>query len=94
MAKQPEMTITIAPFDRASNTVTATFAYAGATHTRAVNAVLDARGRYDREATEDRVAEVARGVERKIELGAITNPPELPQPDPAVSAAQAPEPTA
>ena len=41
------------------------------THERAVNAVFDADGLYDSDATEQRVQEVANGVANKIQVGVI-----------------------
>lgn len=70
------MQITIGKFDRSSNTVSVTFEHKGVRHTRSVNACLNARGRYDESATSLRVDDVAAGVAHKIEIGAITNPPQ------------------
>ena len=58
-------------------TVEVTFTDGTITHTRGVNAVFT-DGAYDAEATEIRVFEVARGVEHKIAVGAITAPAEDP----------------
>jgi len=55
--------------------VDVTFTDGTITHARGVNAVF-AEGVYDAEATETRVSEVARGVEHKIAVGAITAPAE------------------
>ncbi|WP_010546003.1 hypothetical protein [Sphingomonas elodea] len=66
-------------------TVSVTFEHAGITHTRDVNAVLNARGKYDAAATEARIADVAAGVEVKIAAGAITNPPPAPDTTPAAA---------
>lgn len=44
------------------------------THERTVNAVFDADGLYDSDATEQRVQEVANGVANKIQVGVITLP--------------------
>lgn len=65
----------IGTFDRDTNKVPVTFNHNGVTHTRDVNACLNAKGKYDQEATAQRVEEVAAGVKHKIELGVITNPP-------------------
>lgn len=71
-----DITTSIGAFDSATRYVPVTFAYAGVTHTRDVNAALDANGAYDAQATAQRVDAVARGVKVKIDLGVITNPPE------------------
>ena len=42
------------------------------THTRMVNVCYDSEGNYDEEATDERISEVARGVEIKIAAGAIS----------------------
>lgn len=70
------MIITIGDFDSATRTVPVTFEHAGVTHERSVNACFDAGGGYDEAETEARVYQVANGVVRKIEIGAITNPPQ------------------
>jgi len=49
------------------------------THNRSVNAVFT-DGAYDADATEERVCEVARGVENKIACGAISEAAEEPGP--------------
>ena len=72
------MKITIGDYDSESGTVPVTFEHGGVKHERPVNACLDSQGKYDPELTSDRVEEVGRGVERKIALGAITNPPPPP----------------
>lgn len=69
------MKTTIGKFDSETGTVSVTFSHAGVTHRRAVNACLTEGGKYDKAATEARVAEVALGVEHKIALGVIANPP-------------------
>ncbi len=69
------MIITIGDFDPATRTVPVTFNYADVTHTRPVNACLNDDSEYDAAATEKRVYQVANGVARKIDVGAITNPP-------------------
>ncbi|PKP98001.1 MAG: hypothetical protein CVT74_12350 [Alphaproteobacteria bacterium HGW-Alphaproteobacteria-13] len=73
------MQITIGKYDPASRSVPVTFVGEGpagdVTHSRRVNAVLTAAGKYDRKATAARVEEVARGVAAKIAAGVITNPP-------------------
>jgi hypothetical protein len=55
--------------------VDVTFTDGTVTHQRSVNAVFTDDA-YDADATEDRVAEVARGVENKIAVGAISQPEE------------------
>lgn len=65
------MRTTIRKFDPETATVAVTFSHAGILHRRAVNAVLDDAGEYDREATRARVVEVAMGVAAKIEKGAL-----------------------
>ena len=60
-----------------NTTVEVTFTDETTTHTRDVNAVFT-DGAYDAEATEIRVSELARGVEHKIAVGAITAPAEYP----------------
>lgn len=54
--------------------VEVTFTDGTIAHTRSVNAVF-VDGVYDADATENRVGEVARGVEHKIALGVIGIPP-------------------
>jgi hypothetical protein len=76
----------IGKYDATTRTVAATFSEGDVTHTRMVNACLDAEGSYDAAATRERVAEVARGVAVKIGLGVIVNPPEA---EPAADAAPA-----
>jgi len=65
-----------------NKSVDVTFTDGTITHTRGVNAVFT-DGAYDTEATEIRVSEVARGVEHKIAVGAITaaaeDPAETPE---------------
>jgi hypothetical protein len=55
--------------------VEVTFTDGAVTHQRGVNAVFT-DGAYDADATEERVAEVALGVENKIAVGAISQPEE------------------
>lgn len=50
------------------------------THERMVNVCYDADGNYDETATDERIGEVARGVEHKIAVGVITNPEPAPDP--------------
>lgn len=69
------MKITIGKYDAATRSVRVTFEHECVTHERSVNACLTKAGGYDKKATTARVDEVACGVERKIELGVITNPP-------------------
>ena len=73
-----------------NKSVDVTFTDGTITHTRGVNAVFT-DGVYDAEATETRVSEVARGVEHKIAVGAITAPAENPAEAPAEGPAGAPE---
>ena len=74
------MKITTGNFDPADNTVEVTFEYSGVKHTRKVNACLDEAGKYDPAATAERVEAVGNGVQRKIEIGVLTN---VPPPAPA-----------
>lgn len=55
------------------------FVHAGVTHTRPVNVCRDATGAFDKAAMDKRVDEVALGVERKINVGAVINPPPVPE---------------
>jgi hypothetical protein len=71
-----DITTSIGAFDAATRNVPVTFTYAGVTHQREVNAVLDATGAYDAQGTAQRVDAVARGVKVKVDLGVITNAPE------------------
>jgi hypothetical protein len=66
---------TINSVNAAAGTVSVTFEDAGVTHTRDVNACLNAKGKYDAAATQTRIEDVARGVAVKIASGAIANPP-------------------
>ena len=66
------MKTTIGKFDTATKTVPVAFNHNGVRHRRPVNACLDGEGKFDAEATADRVAEVAAGVAYKIEMGLIT----------------------
>lgn len=61
----------IRKFDPETRTVPVTFSHNGTLHRRAVNAVIDADGNYDREATRERVAEAAAGVAQKIDMGLL-----------------------
>lgn len=58
-----------------STTVAVTFTKNDITHVRDVNAVF-VNGIYDAELTEQRVVEVANGVNVKIDAGVIRNPEE------------------
>ncbi len=69
------MQTTIGEFDSSTRTVRVTFVEDGVVHQRDVNAALTDAGGYDKEVTEARVADVARGVEQKIALGVIVNAP-------------------
>jgi hypothetical protein len=82
------MQVRIGKFDPDTRTVPVTFTSGGVKHDRTVNAVLKDDGSYDKAGTKARVDEVAQGVDQKIKLGVITNPP----PEPELPAA--PEPTA
>ncbi|WP_176597341.1 hypothetical protein [Sphingobium sp. 15-1] len=81
-----ELTTKIGAFDSESRSVPVTFTSGDIKHERRVNAVLKDDGSYDKAATKERVAEVARGVAHKIGLGVITMPPpepEMPAVDPS-----------
>lgn len=81
-----ELTTKIGAFDSESRSVSVTFTSGDIKHERRVNAVLKDDGTYDKAATKERVAEVARGVAHKIGLGVITMPPpepEMPAVDPS-----------
>lgn len=69
------MKTTILDRNDASRTVLVRFEHGDVIHDRDVNACVDDEGRYDEAATEQRVSEVAMGVERKIDVGAIVNAP-------------------
>jgi hypothetical protein len=91
------MDIAIGAYDPATRSVPVTFTAPGpdgtpVVHARPVNAVLKQDGAFDPGATEVRVGEVARGVEVKISIGAIGNPPPPPATDemPAEEPADAP----
>lgn len=71
-----EMTTKIGGFNAVKRTVAVTFTVGEIVHIRHVNAVVKASGKYDAKATKERVAEVARGVAAKIDLGVIVAPPE------------------
>lgn len=68
------MKITIGRFDPATGTVPVTFADGAHRHRRAVNAMMNAAGKYDRAATRAQVAEVAAGVANKFALGLLGMP--------------------
>lgn len=72
----------IGKFDSATRTVPVTFTQGDVVHERTVNACLGAGGGYDQAATRERVADVARGVAVKIDLGVIANAPEADEPAP------------
>lgn len=59
----------IGKFNPKAGTVPVTFEHNGATHKRDVNACRDTAGKYDKTATAERVAQVAAGVQHKIEIG-------------------------
>jgi len=73
----------IGAFNSTTKTVPVTFTSGDIVHTRDVNAVLKATGNYDKAATADRVAEVARGVAAKIGLGVIKAVPVEEEPEAA-----------
>lgn len=70
-----ELVTKIGRFNADTRTVPVTFTGGEVVHQRSVNAVVDSSGKHDRKATVARVAEVARGVAEKINLGVIVNPP-------------------
>ncbi|AUW59435.1 hypothetical protein C1T17_16415 [Sphingobium sp. SCG-1] len=70
------MKTTIGAFDAATKQVKVIFTEGEIRHERPVNAVMK-DGNYDKIATKERVAEVARGVAVKISVGAISTPPVL-----------------
>ena len=78
----------IGKYDEDTRTVPVTFEVGDIVHRRSVNACLTADGLYDRKATCARVADVARGVAAKIDLGVIGNAPE-PAPTTATDTADA-----
>jgi hypothetical protein len=61
----------IGAFDPRTGQIAVEFRHGGVTHPRHINAVLDDTGALDLKATKARVQEVARGVQRKIELGVL-----------------------
>lgn len=69
-----ELTTKIGAFNPVQGTVPVTFAAGDIVHNREVNAVVGDNGKYDAKATKIRVAEVARGVAAKIDLGVIVSP--------------------
>lgn len=69
------MQTTIGPYDPDTRTVPVTFTAGKLVHERTVNACLKDGG-YDQAATADRVAQVARGVAVKMDLGVIAERPE------------------
>lgn len=82
------MQTTIGPYDPATRTVPVTFTAGKLVHERTVNACLKDGG-YDQATTADRVAQVARGVAVKMDLGVITDQPEQAAvPVPAAPAAE------
>lgn len=70
----PELTTKIGAYNPESRTVPVKFTSGDIVHERRVNAVLTVEGKYDAKATKARVAEVARGVAAKIDLGVIVAP--------------------
>ena len=77
------MQIGIGAFDEATSTVPVTFTEGDIVHARPVNACRTEAGAYDAEATEARIADVARGVAVKIAAGAIRNPDPVEAPEAA-----------
>ena len=69
-----ELTTKIGAYNAAKRTVPVKFTRGDVVHERSVNAVLTDDGKYDAKATKTRVAEVARGVAAKIDLGVIVAP--------------------
>ena len=69
---------TFLPPEGAITSVDVTFTYEGKIHVRPVNAVFDSDGVYDATATEERVQQVALGVQNKMISGAIVEPTEDP----------------
>lgn len=65
------METTIGEFNSDTRSVPVTFTQGDVVHARDVNACLDDDGGYDEAATQERVGQVARGVARKIAVGAI-----------------------
>lgn len=76
----------IGSYDPATRQVSVSFTVGELVHKRAVNACLK-NGEYDPAATADRVAQVARGVAVKMDLGVIT---EQPEPEALPAAAEVP----
>lgn len=70
-----ELTSSIGRFNAKTGSVPVTFTAGDIVHRRDVRAVLTAAGKCDRKKTSERVAEVARGVAAKIDLGVIVAPP-------------------
>lgn len=68
-------------FDPDTRQVLVKFTMDGVEHSRSVNAVLTEDGEFDREGTEERIAELSRGVAEKIRLGVIRNPEPEPEED-------------
>ena len=62
----------IGPYNPDTRTVPVTFTAGKLVHERTINACLK-DGDYDQAATADRVAQVARGVAVKMDLGVITD---------------------
>lgn len=65
----------IGPYDPETRQVPVTFTAGKLVHKRTINACLK-DGDYDQAATADRVAQVARGVAVKMDLGVIIDRPE------------------
>jgi len=66
------MKTSIGKYDPETGTVPVKFTHGGVVHRRAVNACRNADGAYDAAATKMRVAEVASGVQHKIEMGVLS----------------------
>lgn len=66
------------------NYVSVVFTKGDIVHKRNVNVVFDEKGKYDKDATAERIDDVARGVEYKIQCGliAIDEPETAPTEEP------------
>lgn len=86
------MKTTIGKFNPETRQVSVLFTHQGVKHRRPVNACLTEDGGYDAASTKVRVAEVALGVQRKMELGQFGNEPTTPDPIPEPQPAPDPVP--
>lgn len=66
------MDIEIKDLEEGSNKVEVTFKINDLIHSRYVNIIFDEEGEYDKEATKNRVNDVARGVKVKYENGILS----------------------